>query len=315
LKNPFIGGFFEQTFVLNGANSTEPGKQWALYENGFKLGDQLKAVDGEPILDAGKLSAILGSHRIGDIVSVTVHPFEGADRTVDITLQPFPRADQVSYFILPAFLSLVFLIISMWIFGLRRTEPAGRAFSVMTSSLAIVIGSLFDLYTSHRFTLLWTMAAALSAGAIMDLALGFPQEARIVIRRPYLRRIGYLIGIILALYAYTKLYDFNHPTAYFKPWQNIYVFIGLAGLFYFGALAYHAFVSYSPIVKNQARTILYGSLLGFGPIVFWLLYSSLGNIFDESTVIIFSPYLFLPTLIFPLVNGYVILRFRLLRTY
>ena len=313
LRNPFIGGFFEQTFVLNNINSTEAGKQWALYEAGFKLGDQLKAVDGKPISSSDELGGILGSHRIGDTVPVTFK-IEGEDRTVDITLEAFPRADQIAYFILPAFLSLVFLIISLWIFGLRRTEPAGRAFSVMTSSLAIVIGSLFDLYTSHRFTLLWTMAAALSAGALIDLALCFPQEARIVIGRPYLRRIGYLIGILLALYAYTTIYDFNHPTAYFKTWRNIYVFVGLAGLFYFGALAYHAFLSYSPVVKNQARTILYGSLLAFGPIIFWLLYSSLSNIFNESVVIPFNPYLFLPTLIFPAVNGYVILRFRLLRT-
>ncbi|MCI0552850.1 MAG: GAF domain-containing protein, partial [Anaerolineae bacterium] len=258
--------------------------------------------------------AALSSHNRGDTVAVTIQPFEGTARTVQVTLQPFPRADLISYFILPASLSLVFLIISLWIFGLRRTEPAGRAFSVMTSSLAIVIGSLFDLYTTHRFTYLWTMAAALSAGAIIDLALGFPQEARVVIGRPYLRWIGYMIGIGLALYAYTKLYDFQDPTAYFKPWQNIYVFVGLAGLFYFGALAYHAFLSYSPVVKNQARTILYGSLIAFGPIVFWLLYSSIRNIVDQSTVVVFSPYLFLPTVLFPLVNGYVILRFRLLQT-
>lgn len=314
LKNPFIGGFFEQTLVLNGVDTTEAGKHWPLYTQRFKLRDQLVSVDDRQISNAANLSAILSSHRSGDIVPVTIRTFEGEVRTVQVTLQPFPRADQISYFILPASLSLIFLIISLWIFGLRRTEPAGRAFSVMTSSLAIVIGALFDLYTSHRFTYLWTMAAALAAGAIIDLALGFPQEARIVIGRPYLRWIGYVIGISLALLAYTKLYDFQNPTAYFKPWQNIYVFVGLAGLFYFGALAYHAFLSYSPVVKNQARTILYGSLLAFGPIVFWLLYSSLRNIFDPSTVIVFNPYLFVPTIIFPLVNGYVILRFRLLQT-
>ena len=314
LKNPFIGGFFEQTLVLNGVNTTEAGQEWALYADGFGLRDQLISVDGQRILNANDLNAVLSSHQIDDTVSVTIRQFEGEERSAQIKLQRFPRADQISYFILPASLSLIFLIISLWIFGLRRTEPAGRAFSVMTSSLAIVIGALFDLYTSHRFTYLWTMAAAMSAGALIDLALGFPQEARVVIGRPYLRWIGYVIGVSLTLYAYTKLYDFQNPIAYFKPWQNIYVFVGLAGLFYFGALAYHAFLSYSPVVKNQARTILYGSLLAFGPIVFWLLYSSLMNIIDDSKVIVFSPYLFLPTILFPLVNGYVILRFRLLQT-
>jgi hypothetical protein len=110
----------------------------------------------------------------------------------------------------------------------------------------------------------------LSGGAIIDLALVFPQEARIVIGRPYLRWIPYIIGIILALNAYPKLYDFESPTAYFIPWQTIYGFVGLSALFYFGSLAFQAFLAYSPVVKNQARTILYGSLIAFGPIVFWL---------------------------------------------
>ncbi|HET9906595.1 MAG TPA: hypothetical protein VFQ23_08135, partial [Anaerolineales bacterium] len=314
INQPFIGGFFEQTLVLNGVNTTKTDGQWALYAEGFTLGDQLKAIGDDPITDTNDLEEALGSLTVEDTIPVTINLFDGGERTANIPLQRFPRSDQISYFILPATLSFIFLIISLWIFGLRRSEPAGRAFSVMTSSLAIVIGTLFDLYTTHRFTYLWTMAAALAAGAIIDLALGFPQEARVVIGRPYLRWIGYVIGVALALYAYTKLYDFQNPTAYFKPWQNIYVFVGLSGLFYFGALAYNAFFSYSPVVKNQARTILYGSLVAFGPIVFWLLYSSLLNIIDKNRVVAFSPYFFLPTVLFPLVNGYVILRFRLLQT-
>ena len=60
---------------------------------------------------------------------------------------------------------LPIFLVSLWIFGLRRTEPAGRAFSIFTSSLAIVIGTLFNLYTSHHFTYLWTLAAGISGGA------------------------------------------------------------------------------------------------------------------------------------------------------
>ncbi|MEO5888393.1 MAG: GAF domain-containing protein, partial [Anaerolineales bacterium] len=313
LKNPFLGGFFEQTQVLNGIDTTEAGEDWALYELGFKLGDQLLTVDGQTISNAEDLDAVLDSHVVGQTVPVTIRTAEAAERTVDVTLEAFPAPDRIAYFILPASLSLVFLVISLWIFGLRRTEPAGRAFSVMTSSLAIVIGCLFDLYTSHRFTYLWTMAAAISGGALIDLALVFPQEARIAIGRPYLRWIAYIVGIVLALNAYTKLYDLGNPTAYFIPWQMIYGFVGLSGLFYFGALAFQAFQAYSPVVKNQARTILYGSLIAFGPIVFWLLYSTLRKIILSDSIL-FNPYLFVPTLLFPLINGYVILRFRLLRT-
>ncbi|HSJ86297.1 MAG TPA: GAF domain-containing protein, partial [Anaerolineales bacterium] len=185
-------------------------------------------------------------------------------------------------------------------------------FSVLTTSFAIVIGGLFDLYTSHYFTMVWTLAVALAGGALVGLGLVFPQEASILFRRPYLRWIGFAIAIVLTLNAYLVLYDFERPTAYIGAWRNIYIFVALAGLFYFVTLAYRAFFSLSPVVKNQARTILIGALLGFGPMVFWLLYSTGRSKSGESTP--FNPYLFAFLIFFPLANGYVILRFRLLRT-
>jgi len=314
LKDPFIGGLFEQTLILNGSDTSEARKQWALYEKGFGLGDKLESVGNQPISNANDLNNTLRSFRNNETVPVTVRTSDRDLRTVNITLQPFPFADRIAYFILPAILSLVFLGISLWIFGLRRTESAGRAFSMMAASIAIAIGALFDLYTTHRFTYIWTMAVALSGGALIDLALCFPQEARFVLGRPYLRWFGYAAGILLALNAYPKLYDFENPTAYFDAWRIIYVFVGLSALFYFGTLVVHAFFSYSPVVKSQARTILFGAVLAFGPIVFWLLYSSWKNAEGLADSIPFNPYLFVPLILFPLVNGYVILRFRLLRT-
>ncbi|HLO30231.1 MAG TPA: GAF domain-containing protein [Anaerolineales bacterium] len=315
LNKPFIGGFFEQTMVLNGTDTRQAGEHWSLYAQGLKLGDQLVSVNGQSISSAADLERSLSSSEVGQTVPVAIRTTAGEVRTVNVTLQPFPVADRISYFVIPAILSLVFLGTSLWIFGLRRTESAGRAFSMMTTSLAIVIGAFFDLYTTHYFTLLWTAAAALCGGALIDLGLCFPQEARFLFRRPYLRWFGYVIGIGLALNAYTKLYDFANPTAYFAGWRNIYIFGGLSGLFYFGALAYHAFFTHSPVVKSQARTILFGVLLAFGPLVVWLLYSSVRNAIPGLTGSVpFNPYLFLPMILFPLANGYVILRFRLLRT-
>jgi signal transduction histidine kinase len=63
----------------------------------------------------------------------------------------------------------------------------------------------------------------------------------------------------------------------------------------------------SPVVKAQARTILGGTVLSFGPIVIWLLVSFVRPLN-------FSPYLLIPVVLFPLVTGYTILRFRFLHT-
>ncbi|HSG44675.1 MAG TPA: GAF domain-containing protein [Anaerolineales bacterium] len=227
----------------------------------------------------------------------------------------FSSADRTAYFIMPEVLSLVFLVVSLWIFGLRRTEPAGRAFSIFTTSLAIAVGGLFDLYTTHQFTYIWTLALGMTGGAFIDLALGFPQEMRATIGRPYFRWIGYGVGFILFLNSFGKLFNFNDPTAYISAWQTIYGFVGLSAIFYFSMLFYRALRSQSPVVKNQARTILVGSLVAFGPAVVWLLYAALQRINNPlSELSAFNPYLLPFLVIFPLVNGYVVLRFRLLRT-
>lgn len=304
LANPFIGGFFEHTLVLNGSDTSEKGKHWAMYAHGFDVGDQLLSVDGVPVSTSDQLKEILASKKAGDVVAVEIRTVEGSVEKRDILLQLLLPADRYAFFYIPEVLSFVFLVASLWIFGLRRAEPAGRAFSIFTSSLAIAAGALFDLYTSHRFTYIWTLALSLIGGSLIDLALGFPQEARFVIGRPYLRWLGYLVGLALTFNAYAKLFDFENPTAYIQAWQFIYGFVGLVALFYFGMLFYHAATSRSPVVKNQARTILIGSLIAFGPLVVWFLFSG------EA----FNPYLLPFLIVFPLVNGYVVLRFRLLRT-
>ncbi|NJC97847.1 MAG: hypothetical protein C3F07_02075 [Anaerolineales bacterium] len=304
LGNPFIGGFFEHTLVLNGSNTSEPDKSWALYEQGFGLGDQLVSIDGMAIHNSAGLENVLRSHKVNDVVSVEMRTTDGSLESTKVTLQEFSAADRFAYFIMPEVLSLVFLMVSLWTFGLRRTESAGRAFSVLTASLSIATGSLFDLYTSHYFTYIWTLALAATGGALIDLALAFPQEARYVIGRPYLRWIGYVVGGILAVNAFRTLFNFDDPRAYIFAWQVIYGYTGFSALIYFGALFYHAFLSFSPVVKSQARTILIGSLVAFGPVVGWLLIAQQA----------FNPYLLPFLIVFPIVNAYVILRFRLLRT-
>ena len=316
LRNPFIGGFLEHTMALNGDNTLEAGKQWALYEQGFVQGDRLAAVDGTSIHSSDDLKKILGTKLPGQTVTVKMQTRNGEFKSVDVRLQSFSYADQVAYFILPMLLSLIFLIVSAWTFGLRRNEPAGRAFSVFTTSLAILTGAIFNLYTSHSLTYIWTLAIGLAGGALLDLGLVFPQEARFVIGRPYLRWVGYLIGFLLIFRAYGTLFNFDQPLAYVNAWLIIYAFTGLSILIYFGILTFHAIRSPSPVVKNQARTILLGALIAFGPVLVWLLWTSLRQALSANLEPIsgFNPYLLPFTIAFPIFNGYVIMRFRLLRT-
>jgi hypothetical protein len=130
LRTPFIGGFFEHTLVLNGSDTSVENNSWAMYQEGFVVGDQIISVDGFPVRNSNQLNEILASHTVNDTVDVVMHTKDGEDKAVVIPLVEFPSADRTAYFIVPEILSLIFLVVSLWIFGLRRTEPAGRAFSI-----------------------------------------------------------------------------------------------------------------------------------------------------------------------------------------
>jgi len=316
LRLPFPGGFFEHTMVLNDSDTTVPGEQWELYRQGYSLGDQLIAINGTRVADAADLDRALASLQTGQTVTLQFNDPEQGIITTDVTLTAFPAEDRFAYFILPTIIGAIFLFIGLWIFGFRRTEPAGRAFSVLASSLGIAIGALFNLYTTHQFTPLWTYAVAMAGGALIDLALVFPQEARLIIGRPYLRYTGFLVAGLLAINAFGSLFNFERPTDYIRAWQLIYIFTGLSAVFYFGILGYRGFRSPSPIVKSQARTILAGSLFAFGPSAGWLLLApfsvTIKSLFGIE-ISAFNPYLLLFLVVFPLTNGFVILRYRLIR--
>src|SRR5262245_53962126 len=70
LSDPFIGGFFKHTFILNGTDTRQSGKHWALYELGFRQGDQLISVNGTPIKSSNDLKNILGSSVVSQMVTV-----------------------------------------------------------------------------------------------------------------------------------------------------------------------------------------------------------------------------------------------------
>jgi len=307
MQRPFLGAFYEHTMVFNGTRPGTLSPEWAL-ANQVVLGDQLTAINDIPVQRDADVRNVLVNFFPGETVTLTIRSEDGVERSLPTVLNAFPSSSRFSQFILPSLLSFIFLIISLWIFGLRRNEPAGRAFSLFTSSLAIVTGAYFNIVTTHEFTIIWTLACAMAGGALIDLALSFPQEPRVIINRPYLRWVGILFGLLLTLITIPNLHNVQRPTAYIQSWQAIYAFIASSVIFYVGMNLYHAMYAQSPVIKTQSRTILYWGVVPLIPVGIW---AGAKSIFRE---INFWPILFLPIALFPLAIGYTILRFRFLRT-
>jgi signal transduction histidine kinase len=317
LQTPFLGAFVEQTMVFNGVGQGEPAEAWGLYlDRSLWLNHQLVQVDGAPVRTEAQIRAALADRAPGDqVVIVTRQLSDGAEQARTITLQTFPDQARLLYFIVPYFVGLVFLASGLWIFGIRRSEPVGRAYALFATSVALASGALFDLYTTHWLTVLWTLSLPMAAGAVIDLALVFPQEIAAVQKRPYLRLTSYVIGLLLVLPALFHLYDFNHPAAYIIYWRYIYIFSGLAVFVFAAMLLYRRFSSRSPIIRQQANAILFGMVASFGPLAVWLLLTSLPSEWLPFLQLYnFPPVLLLIAVILPLVMGFTIMRYRLLRT-
>ncbi|MCX7683595.1 MAG: GAF domain-containing protein [Anaerolineae bacterium] len=299
---PFPGLLTEPTLVVNGLGD----KNWSGYAAGLRYMDHLLALNGRPLNHTRALIHELAHYRPGDVVFLTARRPRDTLLYVSVQLTPLPAKALVNFFILPYVLALTYLGIGWWVFLLRRDEVAGRVFGLLCAVVALGLGLLFDLYTTHWLCRLWVTAISLSGSIMIHLALVFPQRPRFLERAPLLSYLAYVPGVLIAIVNQFTLYNFEHPMAYFGTWRPMFLFAAMGAAAFLAMMVYRVRHSPSPIVSAQARIILGGGVLAFSPIAIWFVVSRIRDWF-------FSPLLILPWLaLFPLSIAYAILRYRLL---
>ncbi len=219
-----------------------------------------------------------------------------------------PLGDRWTYWYVPYLLGFVYLISSIWVFTLRRNDMVGQVFSLFSTSAAIGLFCLFPVVSIQLLTVLWVFSISLSGGALINLALIFPEEARVNYQYPLLRYLGYLpAGLLFLITLFIQAYA-DYSSGFGVILFLEVVFIVLALLFFLGSTIVRRIDSPSPLVREQARLILWVSGIAFAPLIIWLLF------YVIQPGIRFPPYLLLPISTFPLFLGYTILRYRLLNT-
>ncbi|MBI5082018.1 MAG: GAF domain-containing protein [Chloroflexi bacterium] len=315
MQIPFMGIFVEPTLIFSGASSPS-GERWAVSAAGLTYPDRLIAIDDHLVTSPDDVNQTLAKYSVGDTVLITYEKASGSSlgpwtiqeqASLRVPLSRFSFQSQLNYFLLPYLIGLTFLIIGTWVFYVRRNENAGRAFAMFCASMAVLIGGLFDLYTTKVFIIAWTFFVPMIGGSAFSLGLIFPQETRFINKRPYLSLLGYAPALVLIVAGEWML---NVPRAYAAGWLVSYLYAALGGVFLILMNMYRWGQAASPIVRSQSRIIVAASALGFTPIIFWLVYS---NAFD--TTFQFNVlYHFTPLIAFPLGIAYAILRYRLLKT-
>ncbi len=242
---------------------------------------------------------------LGALVSV---PFLGSD-WLHLYISPGGTSATQAFFNFPFFIGLVYLASGFWIFTIRRQLSSGLAYGIFSASIGLVVGLLFDLLTIQRFTNLWTLALAMSAGSLVGLALHFPSEDPLVARHPWLHWISYAAAGLIAVLSIQVVNSAGGPIRLNPGWTASFIFLGAAFIFgwlWFGLRRLRLALS---VEREQIRLVLLASLLSFGPAALWLL----GRLVFPAQFP-FTPFLLLPLLIFPVLSGYAIWRYRLVQT-
>jgi signal transduction histidine kinase len=307
---PFIGSFIEHTMVFNNAESVNPNR-WGAQSDWLKFGMQLQTIDDVEIRSVQHFYDVLRDLKVGELIGISVLDLlddNPQEVTLSIELQYFPLSDQIAWMVIPFLVSLIYFGCGLWVFGLRRFDTKGQVYSTFTASAAIVIGGIFEIFTTTQLTGLWTFSLGMTAGTLIHFALVFPEKIRLVRKYPFLGWLSYIPTVILVIWAFPALYDFNNPLSYVLPWRFGFIFIGAAVFFFVGMTIYRRFNSLSPVVRHQSQILLFSAIISVFSFVIWSVFQI------ASLKIPFTPYLLSPLAIFPLAFTYTILKYRILKT-
>ncbi len=304
-RTPFIGAFVENTLLFSGTGF-EGNENWTAFNAGLNTPDfQLLSIDGHSINRPSELQSVLQDYSTGRSVSLeTLDLTSNKISSTDVVLKTFTLNDQVTLFYVPYSLGIVFLLIGVWVYRLRRDTPAGKAFILFTTSSAIMLAALFDIWTSNRLTYIWSLSLALSGAGLLTTALIFPKPFSFVERSPILAWIPLLFVPVFAYFNLPSLYDLQSPAKYSSGWGIAYAFLALAIAVFVGQSIYNRFMSLSPVIREQSRLLFIGSMAALLPIGIW--YAGWLIRLKMS----FSPTLLLPLAFFPLATAYSMLRYR-----
>jgi hypothetical protein len=301
---PFPGFVVEPTLVVNNTHGTA----WSGAETGLHSPQRVTRIGGQAVTTAQEYGAALSGLAPGQQASFFVTFPDGSARLYpSIPLTNFPQGDLMRLFWLPYLAGTAYLGIGIWIYAAKGNTRPGRALAFFCFATAIASSLSFDLSTSHALADLWSVAIAMIGGALISLALRFPQEWTQVRRRAWLLALPYLVSMALAALAIAALHDPVDPWRYSSAWDKSYMYAVLGIAAFLFVTLYRAMTGSSAMVRRQARIVLLGSVLAFVPIAGWLATTALGATFPVD-----APLLLAPLILFPLSVAIAIFRYRLL---
>lgn len=302
-KLPFPGLLMEHTLVVNDIK----GRNWNGQLSGIDYPQRVVRVGGVPVSSPAEAREVLAAAEIGQTISFFTRLPGGETRLFpSVALIQFPQLSLVRLFWVPYLVGLAYLSIGIWVFRAKGMARPGRALAFFCFCAAISCMLFFDAATTHMASALWVAGLALLGGALVSLAMRFPEEWSLVERHPWLLGVPYASSSLLAAWAVAAL-GAADPWAYIPSRYAIYLHTVVGALVFLTIMLYRARTSASPTVRRQARLVTLGSILAFGPMVLWFVATLLEPTFSFDIALLLPP-----LVLFPLSVAAAIFRYRLL---
>ena len=249
-KRPFPGFMVEPTLVVNSSN----GEGWSGRAAGFSFGQLVVRIAGQTVATPAEYDAVIANLAAGQQMSIFTRLPDGTARLYRvIKLIPFPRADLLRLFWLPYFVGLAYFVIGAWIYRVRGHTRPGRALAFFCFCVSAACTLYFDTETTHAGSAVWTVAVAMLGGALLSLALRFPEEWHAIGRRPWILGVPYGVSILLAVSGLWALNNASNPWAYIQAWGAAYRYTALGIIVFLATMFYQAWASKSLLTRRQAR--------------------------------------------------------------
>jgi signal transduction histidine kinase len=234
------------------------GPDWPGIRAGVPQREVVTAIDGREVHDASELRAVL---RTGTVGEPHRYVFRRGARDTEVAVAAAPlRWRDVLPVYLPYWLDgLAFFATGLIVFYFRPRLPAARATLALGTILGTVLLLASDVLSAFWLDRLYFACESLTPGALLHLALCFPEEKAIVRRLPWLRWAVYLPFVPLALLQIASL-D-GAPERHLAVNDLAYTAIAGAGLVSVASLVHAFLTSRSAIARQQAKIAMAGVAL------------------------------------------------------
>jgi class 3 adenylate cyclase len=256
-------------WVMDG--TTVAPTRWDAADAGLRGGGRAEEINGVSIAGARSITLdILPKLRtqIGDLNTITLRQPGGRLVTVSIPVRAWTWDDVLFAEGATLAVGALFAIVGIGTFMLRPYRDTSWALLILCCASGGLVSNLFiqigpqDIVKAAYFRLM----VGFVCFATFHCALAMPVLHPVLVRRPRVVLLLYAGALLLAAFQFTGwLNDWPGPFAYSGLVDNLLLLLGLVLLT--GRCTLLSFSARDPLIRQRARILLIGALVGIGPFI------------------------------------------------